>query len=85
MRANVHDSELKWIGKDVRRIKQLIPSLGNFEDMELIELFRFLRALQEGFNTLLVPEITAVRARACLLRGDAKNFYESRGQTFTQP
>ena len=84
IRANVRDSENRRIGKNVRRIKNLIPSLGKFDGSEPIALLKFLRALQEGFNTLRAPEGTAVRTMAFLLRGDAKNFYESRSQSATQ-
>ena len=84
IRANVRDSENRRIGKNVRRIKNLIPSLGNFDGSEPIVLLKFLRALQEGFNILRAPEGTAVRTMAFLLRGDAKNFYESRSQSATQ-
>ena len=64
-------------------IKNLIPSLRNFDGSEPIALLKFLRALQEGFNTLCAREGTAVRTMAFLLRGDAKNFYESRSQSAT--
>ena len=84
IRANVRDSETRRIGKNLRRIKNLIPSLGNFDGSEPIALLKLLRALQEGFNTLRAPEGTAVRTMAFLLRGDAKNFYESRSQSATQ-
>ena len=84
IRATVRDSEILRIGKNVRRIKNLIPSLGKFDGSEPIALLKFLRALQEGFNTLRAPEGTAVRTMAFLLRGDAKNFYESRSQSATQ-
>ena len=84
IRANVRDSENRRIGKNVRRIKNLILSLGNLDGSEPIALLKFLRALQEGFNTLRAPEGTAVRTMAFLLRGDAKNFYESRSQSATQ-
>ena len=58
IRANVRDSENRRIGKNERRIKNLIPSLGNFDGSEPIALRKFLRALQEGFNTL--RRVTAV-------------------------
>ena len=83
IRANVRDSENRRIGKNVRRIKNLIPSLGNFDGSEPIALLKFPRALQEGFNTLRAPGGTAVRTMAFLLRGDANNFYESRSQSAT--
>ena len=84
IRSNVRDSENRRIGKNVCRIKKLIPSLGNFDGSEPITLLQFLRALQEWLNTLRAPEGTAVRTMAFLLRGDAKNFYESRSQSPTQ-
>ena len=68
----------------MRCIKNLIPSLGNFDDGEPIALLKFLGALQEGFSTLRAPEGTAIRTMAFLLRCDAKNFYESRSQPATQ-
>ena len=74
----------KRIGKIVRRIKNLIPSLGSFDGSEPIALLKFLLALQEGFNTLRAPESTAVRTMAFLIRGDAKNFYESWSQSATK-
>ena len=84
IRANVRNSENRRIGKNVRRIKNLIPSLRNFDGSEPIALLIFLRTLQEGFNTLRAPEGTAVRTMTFLLRGDAKNFYEARSQSATQ-
>ena len=85
IRAIVRDSENQRIGKSVRCIKNLIPrKLGNFDGSEPIALLKFLRELEEGFNTLRAPEGTAVRTMAFLLRGDAKNFYESRNQSATQ-
>ena len=84
IRANVRDSEYKRIGKNVRRIKNLIPSLENFDGSEPTALLKFLRALKEGFNTLRASEGTAVRTMAFLLRGDLENFYESRSQSATQ-
>ena len=80
----MRDSENRRVGKNVRRIKNLIPSPGNFAGNEPIALLKFLRELQEGLNTLRAPEGTAVRTMAFLLRGDAKNFYESRSQSATQ-
>ena len=83
IRANVRDSENRRIGKNVRRIKNLIPSLGNFDGSEPIALLKFLCALQEGFNTLHAQEGKAVRTMAFLLKGDAKNFYEAQSQSAT--
>ena len=77
---NVRDSENRRIGKNVSRIKILIPSLGNVEP---IALLKFLRTLQEGFKTLRAPEGTAIRTMAFLLRGDAKTLYKSQSQSET--
>ena len=84
IRANVRDSENRRRWKNVRGIKNLILSLGTLDCSEPIALLEFLRALQEEFNTLRAPEGTAVRTMAFLLRGDSKNFYESRSQSATQ-
>lgn len=84
MRADVHDSDMKRIRKNVRRIKILIPSSGSVDCTELIAPLKFFRGPQEGFDTFLAPENTVVRNLAYFLCGDAKNFYESRNQTITQ-
>ena len=81
---NVRDSENKRIGKKARRIKNLIPSLGSFEGNEPIALLNFLRRLKEGLNNLRALGDTEVRTIAFLLRGDAKDFYESWSQSATQ-
>ena len=63
-RNKIQDSENKRIGKNVHRIKNLIPSLGNFDGSEPIALLKFLRALQEGFENLRALEGTEVRTMA---------------------